>query len=449
MAWPEFRYRQDDLPALCRERPLVQTEYYHLSQLYGFDDLLREYAGLPTGEPVPFAMEHFVSFDAPDPCADDRACRLPLFLAVNDVSAAGLRRHVSAEVVPIGSSLNYVARLEPPPPADRRGTIVFPDKSGFVFDTDFDRDAFAHTLAALPAEFQPVYVSVFWKDFVRGTHAPYARAGLGLVSSGHQFDPLFLRRQADLCRQFKYACANEISTSFCAAVLNGCRFFYLPTGELREFRDGKHLTFTEEPSLRLPGKQECLEVSAFPPGGGRPCPRQRALAERFAGSKRVRTPDEIRALADRGRELLRAAYPPERWAPRPGVQLIELSGLRPAGFDADGWAVCPGCGLEVPGGAGAELTFLIPGRPDPKWSACWMLSVGEERRPLVTPPGFWKLTVPARADGRPCRVRLSAGDDIPLGDGRDRAVQLLAVRRTGAAEKVQWVPLPGPPAQAA
>jgi hypothetical protein len=449
MRWPDLRYDQTDLPRLCRARDFYATEYHPQNHLYGLDRLLREYAGLPPGEPLPWAMEHAISFDAPQPQPADAASALPILLAVTEAQAEILRRHVAGRVLAIGSAFFYARHLyhlrhpqeaAEVPAAERRGTLVLPDKLNVRKDLDFDRERFADELAALPAEFQPVAVSIFWKDFERGTHLPFERAGLRLVTSGHFYDPLFHLRQYDLCRQFKYACANNLSASFCVSVLAGCRFFYLPTGPLSVTSDGVRRQFDREPTLTLPGKQECINASPSPPAGDGA--RQRELAARYAGRAFVRPPEFFRELFDEGRRLLQAEPPPPAEF-RPGGRLDRQTGWLPRGIEHDGWARAE-CGLVIPprpGFEGVQLNLHVPRDAAPDGQTVWTVTFdGGEPQPLPVRPGFWRLELPAGRDGRPRRVAINCGGPPqPDGEPRRRAFRLFQITwREKSSGRVVW-----------
>ena len=429
MSWPEFLYDQTALDKLCVDWDIQPLEFHPHNQMYGFDQLLREYAGLPS-DPLPWTMEHFISFGDPQPYSHDVQSQLPLRLAVSEETAEALRQFVDVPVHAIGSAFFYMResyhRRHPGEPAgaERRGTLVFPDKSTMNKDTDFDRDRFARELAALPEEFQPVYVSIFWKDFLRGTHLPFVRAGLKVVTSGHAHDPLFLFRQYDLCRRFRYACANDLSTSFCMSVLAGCRFFYWPSGPLRITVNGVTQIHDQEPTIGLPGKQQCLAASSFPPLPDRS--QQLALAEQFAGRDCVRTAGFFRELfADGNRRLFAVARTHEdvdfdqRWQ--------ELLGWNARGIDRDGWTLAE-CRFEVaarPGSAGIRLRLSVPRRPDKALQGRWTMWLDEEPQSLVVTPGRWLLEIPCRANGLPRKVRIQGDGTVPLGpDPRHRAFRI-------------------------
>ena len=431
MPWPNLRFDQTDLARLCVEWDVQAAEYHVHNQLYGFDQLLREYAGLPH-EPLPWAMEHFISFGDPQPYPIDAASRLPFVLAVSELQADVLRQQVRVPVHAIGSAFFYMRQLWQQrfpllsEETERRGTLVFPDKSTMNKDTDFDRDRFARALAALPEEFQPVCVSVFWKDFVRGTHRPFEQAGLTLVTSGHPHDPLFLFRQYDLCRQFRYACANDLSTSFCLSVLAGCRFFHQPSGPLRITINGVSKVHAAEPTLSLPGKQECLNASRFPPSDDRR--QQVEIAERFAGKANVRPPEFFRELFTEGQRRLAAnkhTFADVDFNRQHALDV--LASWSPRGIDPDGWAIAESR-FEVAsrlGFAGVSLRLSIPPRPAKSWQGQWTLLIDDEPQSLSVTPGRWLLSIPSRSDGLPRRVVLRADGVVPLGsDPRHRAFRI-------------------------
>lgn len=429
MSWPEFLYEQTDLAKLCIDWDIQPREFHPHNQMYGFDQLLREYARLPS-DPLPWTMEHFISFGDPQPYSHDVQSQLPLRLSVSEETAESLRQFVDVPVHAIGSSFFYMRESyhrrhsDEPLEAQRRGTLVFPDKSTMNKDTDFDRDQFACELAALPEEFQPVYVSIFWKDFLRGTHLPFVRAGLKVVTSGHAHDPLFLFRQYDLCRRFRYACANDLSTSFCMSVLAGCRFFYWPSGPLRITVNGVTQVHEQEPTIGLPGKQQCLAASPFPPSADRS--RQLALAEHFAGRACVRPPEFFRELfADGYRRLSAVARPQEdvnfdqRWQ--------ELLGWNASGIDRDGWTLAE-CQFEVaarPDSAGVRLRLSVPPRAAKTWRGHWTMWLDGEPHPFVITPGRWLLEIPCRSDGKPRQVEIRCDGNVPLSpDPRNRAFRI-------------------------
>jgi hypothetical protein len=438
MSWPHLHYCQTDLPSLCRDRPLETVEYHSQNTLYGCEWLIKHYAGLPLDVPLPWAMEHTITFANPEPYYAQVQTCLPCVLAVNEAQASSLRACGRPWVEPIGFVFHYMKQMfhqrhpELPlinPPNARRGTLVFPDKSTRMLDTDFDRVAFSQKLLALPEEFHPLAISVFWRDYERGTHQAFADAGIRLVSSGNPYDPEFLFRQYDLCRQFRYACANDLSTSFCLSVLAGCEFFHLPGGDLRVIKGGKLEDYTQDPTLTLPGKQACLAVSPFPPAGN--YERQLALAEEFSGQAFMRSPAFFRELADQCQPVLQALRPKSLVLGH-GQTHDHLALWQPRGFDNDGWAQ-KSCSLVIPANhhhGGVLLHLEIPARPDKNWQAIWQITIGEaEPLGLLVEAGTRELSLPCPTDGKPCRVTIESADEIPMThDARTRSFRLSEIK---------------------
>lgn len=450
-----FCFEQDRLAELCRPRTARPREYVATNGLFGFDRLLKEYAGLPADEPLPWGMEHFLSFGDPAVFAGDRDCRLPCHLAATEEQAELLRRAGRPRVESVGSAYFYMRaaldRRFPDLPAvgERRGTLVFPDKSTTHKDLDFDRAAYAAKLAALPSAFHPIAVSIFWKDFDRGAHRPFEEAGLRVVTSGHPYDPLFLFRQYDLCRRFRYACSNKLATSFCLAVLAGCRWFHFPGGPARVQRKGKRAElFADDPTHRLPGKQACLAASPFPfdmseKGEEESLVVQRSLARRYAGEECVRTPQELRELREECRaELSRGKAPSihyvkSLWKWRRTPRDLSARWLL-AGVDSDGWSDGR-TRLTLPAAdppSGAELTFFTPRTPvRAKKGAAWTIRLDDGPAfPWRPRDGRFTLRLPAPAAGRTRPVEIVVGEEaLPRGEAGRGAFRIERLRAVPAA----------------
>jgi hypothetical protein len=335
----DLLYSQDRLHEVCAGRSLTFRECAHMNEFHGNAGIMRAFASLPE-DPLPFALEHAIPYDLDAPYDYDLHSGLPSFLAVHERSAALYRQGEITHSEPIGFSFLYAMQVfqqrhPQAPQPQRRGTLVFPDKSTLLMDTDFDREAFAARLVALPEQYQPVVVCIYWKDFSRGTHEPFSKAGLPVVSAGHTLDEQFPLRLYDLCRRFKYSCANDIAGSFTLSVLAGCHFFHLPTGKLTQSKHGRTEQHEQDPTLNKPMKQACLLASPFPP---RDPAEQQRLARDHAGVKHLRDAAFIRRCYEAARmALLDRQQPMEIDVMQPPGRLALLC-LLPTGFDSDGVA---------------------------------------------------------------------------------------------------------------
>ncbi len=336
-------YSQRDLARICAERPLDWEEYAHMNEFHGNAATLKRFAGLPLDEPLPFAVEHAIPYDLKKAYDYDLNCALPTFLSIHEESAKLYRTGGMEHVDPIGFTHLYAielfAQMHPDEPERvRSGTIVFPDKSTLLMDTDFDRSTFARRLAELPDAYQPVVVCIYWRDFVRGQHLPFEEAGLPVVSAGHLRDPDFPLRLHDLCRRFRYSCANDLAGSFVASILSGCHFFHLPTTGLTQQKYGITSHYERDPTLEQPRKAACIAASPFPPQSP---DAQRALAEEHAGLCFKKSPEQLREIAAQARVRLQSGLMPgtitlEKNTSAESLRMLHR--LLPSGIDRDGWS---------------------------------------------------------------------------------------------------------------
>ena len=450
-AWPGFRYGQEDLRARSREPEVFEREYYSFNHLYCGAEILRKYAGLPDGRPVPWAIQAILRYiDSPGEGEDpseplSRSARklwnsgMPILYPIDEARGGELRRFGAKRVFEIGAMFHYARGLYrrkgwEEEAVERRGTIALPDKSDLGKLVDFDREAYAAKLVALPEIYQPVYVSMHWQDYERGCHLPYLDAGLPVVSAGHPHDPLFYERLYDTFRRFAYSCSNEISTSFALSVLSGCRFFFLDGGDLTIQRAGGEVYQGREPTLEQPGKRRCLAASPFPPlddDGG----RQWKLAAHYSGEHLVREPEFFQERWREGREALSAQVPTSPLVLSEDGNFEAFRNWLPWGFDRDGWAD-PQCGLEIPAREGfeqVEIRLAFPPLDGERESTfSWTLD-GDPATEKLFPVRKSDLVVeiPVPTSGKTREVRFEGPPAVALeGEGRSRSFRIVSLHWT-------------------
>jgi hypothetical protein len=403
-----------------------------MNEFHGNASILKRYADLPLEAPLPFALEHAIPYDLAIPYEYDRDCGLPFFLAVHDRSTAIYRSAGFQQVEPIGFSYLYALKLfqrlhADQPVPERRGTLVFPDKSTLLMDTDFDRESFARHLAALPELYQPVVVCLYWKDVLRNNHLPFRQAGLPVVSAGHTRDPNFLLRLHDLCRRFRFSCANDLAGSFALSVLSGCHFFHLPTGPLTIRKYGQTHRLDQDPTLLQPEKEACLKVASFPPTDRQP---QQQLAEYHTGRKYQKSPRQLRALYHQARRQLGSNLIPRTIVPEKTEERARFFSLLPTGFDWDGWArsksgLCLARGHKI----SAIRLHLYLGNKEMTYTSC--LRVYRNRRlvrTLQAPPFYHYVKLSCRPGWKDLHLDFEAEGHIQLpGEKRQRSFWIQAI----------------------
>jgi FkbM family methyltransferase len=293
----------DQLEALAAERPLRTPETFKPNDFYGHARLLKRYAGLPENFILRAVMPHGPSFcsklwetELKDPCTS------VLAISEQQRSLYGAQSpHKTAQL--IGSPVLYAARMmEDELAAQRaqaRGTIAFPTHSTHHVTVQFDQASFIEFLRALPPEFQPVRVCLYWRDIQLGRHRDYLAAGLECTTAGHMFDPEFVPRVLRLLAAHRQAAANKL----------GSCVYYAAALDLPVLLFAQSSTYTGpnpkqlaelSPSLDLPAaiRFAATAVTTANALSLEMVQTQRALARTELGAHALHSPAELRALLE-------------------------------------------------------------------------------------------------------------------------------------------------------
>jgi hypothetical protein len=226
-----FILDQEKLDILCQERELITREIFSPNDYYGQAEILKSYVGLPNSYALKIVLQHGLDFSNLIWDAESSA-KLPIFLPPSFHRAAIYREKTSKPSIPIGFGFLYAIQQfheqygQTIDCSERHGTIVFPSHSTHHITAMFDFEDYAQTLENLPEKYKPIVICMYWKDFLLGHHLEYTKRGFKVVTAGHMYDPMFMLRLYDICRQFKYSTSNDIGTHLFASVKSGCCFFY-------------------------------------------------------------------------------------------------------------------------------------------------------------------------------------------------------------------------------
>ncbi len=287
---------QDDLDALCRDRPLHTREIIGQNAHYGNDWVIKLYAGLPSDEALRIALPHGLEF-ASDPQNQPyyRAlARLPVIAYYVSDGVSHYRALGSRNLLwPMAAPFVYVARMcSEQVPGERRGTIFFPSHSIESYEPAQDFAELADRVLTLPGAHQPVTVCMYFRDFLRGHHEPFRERGLRVVSAGHVHDPQFLFRLRHLLVAHRFAVANDLGSSCYIAIHAGCTYVHLSdrlsaarSAHFDDARAAAALARLEQLSGRGNGEQQNRE------------------ADRYLGTANLLDPDDLRALLSRAKQL--------------------------------------------------------------------------------------------------------------------------------------------------
>ena len=226
-----FFLGEDDPSRVCQEIDSTGSEIFHPNDFYGQAAVIKYYSGTSRVKSLKCILEHGISLD--DWIWEcELNSNLPLHFPATARRASLYKAKSGKAAIPIGFGFLYAVhdfhkRFEDVATNVKpAGTIVFPSHSTSHIAARFDSDAYANELARLPEKYKPIYVCMYWKDYLEGRHLDYVDKGFTIVSAGHMLDQLFLYRLYNICRHFKYATSNDIGTHLFAAVKSGSSFFY-------------------------------------------------------------------------------------------------------------------------------------------------------------------------------------------------------------------------------
>lgn len=283
----KFLFNQEDLELLCQERRLNTPEIFEPNDFYGQASLIKQFAGVPKSYSLKGVLEHGPQLS--DYIWDSELnAHLPVYFPISLERARLYRETTGRECFPIGFGFLYAIKLFHKiqkirmDQEDRRGTLVFPSHSTHHVTSQFSTKDFAEYLDKLDDRFKPIYVCIYWKDYLLKKHLDYLNKGFGVVTAGHIYDPLFLIRLYDLCRQFKYSTSNDFGTHLFASVKAGCRFFFSNISSIC-FENPRNLPIPE-PSEST--KQTAIQLFASPEENLNV--NQEAFVDAIIGTKHLR-----------------------------------------------------------------------------------------------------------------------------------------------------------------
>ena len=199
---------------------------------YGMKKALYESVGLPQWWPVSCHLQHGVGMWHAKQEPDFLAIQSPYpLLLVDNQAQVELCKNfdhprLNKPVYPIGSIFaRYRKHKGITQRADAKGTLAYPSHSSLLVAAQLDWESLAKTYQQLPAQYQPVTICIYFKDFLKGVHEIFLRAGFDVVMAGHMYDPLFVDTFYDILSRFKYVVSNDNGSYIYYAMEMGIPFF--------------------------------------------------------------------------------------------------------------------------------------------------------------------------------------------------------------------------------
>ncbi|MBN1459723.1 MAG: hypothetical protein JXA57_09295 [Armatimonadetes bacterium] len=220
-------HQEDDLIALCRPRPLPGIEYFGGNELYGYANVVKDYAGFDREKSLPVLVPHGVCLNENYVSIGEKRAGYPAVLSYPAFRDRVYERRMRMLVIPSASPFLYALQTTETPAIEREGVLFFPAHSIQGVEAVQDWNTLAGLLCALNQNWGPVRVCVYWADVLAGRHRVFAERGLSVVSAGHNHDPEFIVRLISFLRGHRYVSSNAPGSHLFYAVAAGCEFFFL------------------------------------------------------------------------------------------------------------------------------------------------------------------------------------------------------------------------------
>lgn len=287
---------REAIEALVKERPEKTCEIFTPNDFYGHATLLKHFAGLPEGMPLPGVLPHGPSINHTiwQPELDSP---VPNIFAISEEQKVCYEKASSKPVYVIGSVAHYAEKLMADELQERRerasGTVAFPAHSTHHLTCEFDQTQFIKELQSLPECMGPVRVCLYWRDVQLKRHLKYQEAGFECLTAGHMFDPDFYFRLLKIFADSKYAITNKMGSSSLLAASLGLEVLHLhQSTRIR----GTNEIFEGEaaPTVDQPSAVALFETMNIPPGHSRP--DQQQWGDIATGRAFVRSPEHLREM---------------------------------------------------------------------------------------------------------------------------------------------------------
>lgn len=268
-------------------------EVYSFVRWYGHGEILKQYAGFPRWVPLPVNVQHGWTNTARHCEAMSDAPENWLWDVITEERVR--RAYPGARTRTVGAPFLYFLRnlsYRPLPEASCRGTIVFPCHSAAWLKIQCDFDQYAEDLAALPEEYHPITVCLYFLDYDNGLGTPFLEKGFPVITNGRiGRGDRFLRKFVGNTRGKRYAFSNQMTSGLLFATAMGLQsFLFGPEfqveandSKVTDYDTGYHRRWIEEyePYFRFP---DCDPLA------------QRSCVGQLLGENNLLTRSEMRAL---------------------------------------------------------------------------------------------------------------------------------------------------------
>lgn len=269
-------------------------EFFREATYYGTGKIMRLYSGFPGFLPLPVSIQHGWAMSTSPVHAIKDAPENWYWSVEAEARYANAYPTISTRTS--GAPFLYLLRLlnyQPLPVEEQQGSIVFPSHSTFQIGMVCDFDQYAAALVALPAQYHPITVCLYYTDYNQGLAEPFLRQGLPVVTNGPtHLDDNFLWNFMRNVHGKRYIFSNQMSSSLLFGVaMNLTAHFWGP--EFQVFNPNKFWEHRDFNQYHRAWEEQFKDVFRFLDPD--PALQKRAVAAEL-GQDRLLSPREMQRL---------------------------------------------------------------------------------------------------------------------------------------------------------
>lgn len=194
---------------------------------YGFNKIIKEYAGFPQYLPLPCHSEHGWTV-LPNALKSDLVTDKPLMLVFSKRREKLWKKASDTPVLVAGAPFVHYKNMRGlKQKASAKGTVVFPSHSTMDLKIQFSVEDYCRELKKLPKIYHPITICLFWLDYISPRRKSYLSAGFKVVTAGPKITNSlsFVNNFYRILSDHRYATGNEVGTSMLYSVDFGLPFF--------------------------------------------------------------------------------------------------------------------------------------------------------------------------------------------------------------------------------
>ncbi len=302
-------------------------EFFREATYYGTGKIMRLYSSFPRWLALPVSIQHGWAMSTSPVHAVEKAPENWYWSVAAEQRYANAYPKISTR--PSGAPFLYLLQVlgyTPLPTTAQQGSIVFPSHSTFQIDMVCDFDHYAAQLAALPEQYHPITVCLYYTDHERGLAEPFLRHGFPVVTNGQtHLDDAFLWNFVQNVHGQRYIFSNQMSSSLLfGAAMNLTAHFWGP--EFQVFNPNKFWEQRDFNQYHRGWEATYREVFRFPDPD---LAHQKQVVEAELGKAQMLSPRQMRSLL--WRLTLHAKYRNQFVQPWVQFKKTKIQALRQTG----------------------------------------------------------------------------------------------------------------------